>query len=177
MPDEIHMTKTSSQQILDFGQQCMIFFYFILFAFNLLWTNEPILKQSWLHAHSTCLVTYLKVIFTVFLSGFSAFLRSEMKFSKLLVQPPHHLVTCAHHKSSFSFFWTSCDCFGTFMQLIMYICLRFPTLSAANSMLLKMYYIVLCAIVLPLKTSSHAWIWLADERSVCNYFQGNARWT
>ncbi len=33
-----------------------------------------------------------------FLSGFGAFLKSEMKFSKLLVQPPHHLVTCAHHK-------------------------------------------------------------------------------
>ncbi len=44
---------------------------------------------------------------------------------------------------SFSFFLTSCDCFGTFMQLIMYICLRFPTLSVANVMLLKMYYIVL----------------------------------
>ncbi len=32
----------------------------------------------------------------VFLSGFGAFLRSEMKFSKLLVQPPHHLVTIVH---------------------------------------------------------------------------------
>ncbi len=94
-------------------------------------------------------------IITVFLSGFGAFLRSEMKFSKLLVQPPHHLVTCAHHKSSFSFFWTNCDCFGTFMQLIMYICLRFHTFSVVNIMLLKMYYIVLSAIVFPLKTSSH----------------------
>ncbi len=35
---------------------------------------------------------------TVFVSGFGAFLRTEMKFSKLLVQPPHHLVTGAHHK-------------------------------------------------------------------------------
>ncbi len=50
---------------------------------------------------------------------------------------------------SFSFLWTSCDCFGTFMQLIMYTCLWFPTLSVANVMLRKMYYIVLCAIVLP----------------------------
>ncbi len=41
------------------------------------------------------------------------------------------------------------------MQLIMYICLLFPTLSVAIVMLLKMYYVVLCAIVLPLKTSSH----------------------
>ncbi len=84
----------------------------------------------------------------VFLSRFSAFLRSEMK----IVQPPHHVVTCACHKSSFSFFLTSCDCFGTFMQSIMYICLRFPTFSVANIMLLKMPYIVLCAVVLPLKS-------------------------
>ncbi len=35
---------------------------------------------------------------TVFLSGFGAFLESEMKFSKLLVQPPHYLATCAHYK-------------------------------------------------------------------------------
>ncbi len=41
------------------------------------------------------------------------------------------------------------------MQLIMYICLRFPTLSDAIVMLLQMYYIVLYAVVLPLKTSSH----------------------
>ncbi len=52
-----------------------------------------------------------------------------MKFSKLLVQPPHHLVTCTHHKSSLSFFSTS---FGTFMQSIMCICLRFATFSVAN---------------------------------------------
>ncbi len=35
------------------------------------------------------------------------------------------------------------------MQLIMYICLRFTSFSVANIMLLKMYYIVICAIVLP----------------------------
>ncbi len=51
-----------------------------------------------------------------------------MKFSKRLVQPPHYLVTCAHHKS-FSIY------IGTFMQLIMYICLRFPTLSVAQNVL------------------------------------------
>jgi len=39
-----------------------------------------------------------------FLSGFAAFLRSEMKFSKLLVQPPHHLVTCANHKTIYHYF-------------------------------------------------------------------------
>ncbi len=39
------------------------------------------------------------------------------------------------------------------MQLIMYICLWFST-SVTIVMLLKMYYIDLCAIVLPLKTSS-----------------------
>lgn len=82
---------------------------------------------------------------TVFLSGFGAFLRSEIKFSKLLIQLPHQLVNCAHHKSSFSYFCTICNCFGTFMQLIKYICLQTPTLSVANLMLLKMYHIVLCA--------------------------------
>ncbi len=73
----------------------------------------------------------------MFLRGSATFLESEMNFSKLLVQPPHHLVTCAHHKSSFSFFCT-------FMQLIMNICLWFPTLSVAIVMLLKIYSI--CAI-------------------------------
>ncbi len=110
-----------------------------------------VLKQVKMLSHVVNIIVHSV---TVFLSRFGAFLRSEIKFSKLLVQPPHHLVTCAHHKISFSFFWTSCDCFGTFMQLIMYICLRCPTLSVANVMLLKIYYIVLCAIVLPLKTSS-----------------------
>ncbi len=41
---------------------------------------------------------------TVFLSRFGAFLRSEMKFSKRLVQSPHHLVTCAHDNRTLSFF-------------------------------------------------------------------------
>ncbi len=41
------------------------------------------------------------------------------------------------------------------MQVIMYICQNFPTLSVANIMLLKMYNIVLGAIALSLKTSSH----------------------
>ncbi len=93
--------------------------------------------------------------YTVFLSRFDAFLKSEMTFSKLLVQPPHHLVICAHHKSGFSLFSTNCDCFGTFMQSIMHICLRFPTFSVANIMFLKMLYTVICTVVLPLKTSSH----------------------
>ena len=75
--------------------------------------------------------------FTVFLSRFGTFLRSELKFSKLCVQSSHHCVTCAYQKSSFSFLWTSCKCFGTSMQMIMYNCLLFPTLSI---MLIKMYY-------------------------------------
>ncbi len=44
------------------------------------------------------------------------------------------------------------------MQLNMYICLWFPIFSVVSIMLLKMYYIVICAIVLPLKTSSHWFI-------------------
>ncbi len=43
-----------------------------------------------------------------------------------------------------SFFWTSWNCFGTFKQSIMYICLCFPTLPVANVMLLKIYYSSLC---------------------------------
>ncbi len=82
-------------------------------------------------------------LITVFLSHFGAFLRSEMKFSK---QPPHHLVTCAHHKSSFSFFSTSCDCFGTFMQLIIYICLRFPTVHYVAQ---NLFYSSLCNSLTP----------------------------
>uniref|UniRef100_A0A3P8SPH2 Uncharacterized protein n=1 Tax=Amphiprion percula TaxID=161767 RepID=A0A3P8SPH2_AMPPE len=35
--------------------------------------------------------------------NFGTFLRSQLKFSKLLVQSSHHCVTCAHQKSSFSF--------------------------------------------------------------------------
>ncbi len=105
------------------------------------------------HTHTVYSIHFLKYlhvlyIFTLFLSGFGAFLRSEITFSKILVRPPHHLVTCAQHKSS-------CDCFGTFMLIIMYICLRFTTFLLANIMLLKMYYIVLFAIVFSLKTSSH----------------------
>lgn len=41
---------------------------------------------------------------TLFLTCFGAFLTSQLKFSK----PPHHLVTCAHHKSNFSLFSTNC---------------------------------------------------------------------
>ena len=73
-------------------------------------------------------------------SCFGTFLRSELKFLKLLVQSKHHCVTCARQKSSFSFLWTSCKCFGTSMQMIMYNSLLFPTLSIAYVMLIKMYY-------------------------------------
>jgi len=72
------------------------------------------------------------------LSGFDAILRSEMKFSKRLVQAPHHLVTCAHHKNvpillnKLRLLW--------FIQTTDYICLWFPTLSVAIVMLLKMYF-------------------------------------
>jgi len=55
--------------------------------------------------NKTTLSCYLQ-FFSVALVHFS----SEIKFSKLLVQPPHHLVTCAHHEISFSFFWTGYNC-------------------------------------------------------------------
>ena len=76
---------------------------------------------------------------TVFLSRFGTFLRSELKFSKLPVQSSHHCVNGAHQKSSFSFLWTSCKGTCTFMQMIMYNSLLFPTLSIAYVMLIKMY--------------------------------------
>ncbi len=37
--------------------------------------------------------------FYSFLCHFGAFLRSEITFSKLIVEPPHHLVTCAEWSS------------------------------------------------------------------------------
>ena len=52
----------------------------------------------------------------------------------------HINVSLVHiKKSSFSFLWTSCKCLCTFMQMIMYISLLFPTLSIAYVMLIKMY--------------------------------------
>ncbi len=137
---QIHLTGSSAGR-----QQTCLWWRMQDFSSHSVLLNPAFYNKLQTHVH----------LFTVFLSRFGAFLRSEIKFSKLLVQPLHHIVTCARHNRSFSFFWTSCDCFVTFMQSIMYICLRFPTLSVANIMLLKMYYIVLCAIVFPLKTSSH----------------------
>lgn len=50
-------------------------------------------------------------------------------------------------KGSFSFFWTSCYLLW-YIHAIDYLHLSlFPTLSVANVKLLKMYYIILCAIV------------------------------
>ena len=80
---------------------------------------------------------------TVFLSRFGTFFRSEFQFSKPLVQSSHHCVACAHQKSSFSFLWTSCKCFGASIQMIMYNSL-FPTLSIAYVKLIKMYCMGLC---------------------------------
>ncbi len=63
-------------------------------------------------------------------------------------------VTCAHHKK-FLILLNKLRLLWYIHELIMNICLWFPTLSVTIVMLLKMYYIVLCAIVLPLKTSSY----------------------
>ena len=93
--------------------------------------------EAWIHCLNKVNVQLIGI--TVFLSRFGTFLRSELKFSKLLFSS-HHSVTCAHQKSSFSFLWTSCKCFGTSMQMIMYNSLLFPTSSIAYVMLIKMYY-------------------------------------
>ncbi len=93
-------------------------------------TQKKSILREWMP--SSCYLWFLRtylfshvlniISITVFLSRFGAFLRSEMKFAKLLVQPPHHLVTCAHDKNSFSFFWTivialvhSCNWLCTFV--------------------------------------------------------------
>ena len=75
-----------------------------------------------------------------FLSRFGTFLRSELKFSKRPVQSSHHCVTCVHIKEAVSHFF-ELKCFGTFMQMIMYNSLLFPTLSIAYVMLIQMYCI------------------------------------
>jgi len=53
---------------------------------------------------------------TVFLSRFGALLTSLFTFAQKLVQPPQHLVICAHHSSSFSFLPTNCKCFWTWIN-------------------------------------------------------------
>lgn len=68
-----------------------------------------------------------QLLVTVFLSCFVTFLRLELKFSKLPVKSSHHCVTYAHPKSSLSSFSTSCKCFGTSIQMIIYNSLRFAT--------------------------------------------------
>lgn len=71
------------------------------------------------------ILTVLKELLriTVFLSRFGAFLKLELKFSKLLVQTPYYLVRCAQHKSNFSLLWTNSKCFAVSMQLIVHNCL------------------------------------------------------
>jgi len=52
-------------------------------------------------------------LFTVFLSRFGAFLTSLFTLICTTVQPPQHLVICAHHSCSNSFLPTNCKCFWT----------------------------------------------------------------
>lgn len=73
--------------------------------------------------------------FTVFLSRFGTFLRSQQHSQNYLFNL-HTIYTCAHHKSNFSFFWIAID----------YVQLSAVTLSIVNVILLKIE-------VLPLKTS------------------------
>jgi len=60
-------------------------------------------------------------LFPVFLSRFGAFLTSPLTFAQQLVQPPQHLVICAHHSSSFSFLQTNCICFWTCINCCRFI--------------------------------------------------------
>jgi len=49
------------------------------------------------------------------LSRIAVFLTSPFTFAQQLVQPPQHLVICAHHSSSFAFLSTNCKCFWTYI--------------------------------------------------------------
>ncbi len=78
-----------------------ISFFFILISLIHCWfvcSSLPFINRS--SFHSSLLLSFFPFI-TVFLSRFGTFLRSELKFSKLLVQSSHHCATCAHQKSSF----------------------------------------------------------------------------
>lgn len=63
--------------------------------------------------------------FAGFLSCFGAFLWLELKWSKLLVQPPQHVVICAHRCSNLSFLPTNCKCFWTCISSFHLLCCCF----------------------------------------------------
>lgn len=71
---------------------------------------------------------------TVFLSCFCTFLRAELKFSKLFVQPSANQFTCAHHKYNFSSLYTHCKCLAN----------SSPWLSGKNNRLLFPIISCLC---------------------------------
>lgn len=110
---------------------------------------------------------FLCILVAVFLGCFGAFLWSELKFSKLLVQPPQHLVVCAHHNSSFSFLPTNCKCFWTCINCFHTILCCFITLSFAYVISVKMNYTYECWIVIPYKTNSpHFIAWVITYKNV-----------
>lgn len=56
---------------------------------------------------------------------FGTFLRSEGKFSKLLIQSSHHDATSTHQNNNFSFLWECCKWFSASMQRILYNSLQY----------------------------------------------------
>jgi len=108
-------------------------------------------------------------LFPVFLSRFGAFLTSPLTFAQQLVQPPQHLVICAH-SSSFSFLQTNCICFWTCSN-----CCRFITLPFAYVMSVQINYTCECwIIVIPYKTNSpHFIAWVITYKNVVKIHQAN----
>jgi len=72
---------------------------------------------------------------TFFLSCYSTFLRSELKFLKLPVQTSHYCVTCAHQKSKLQMLW-----YNHANDYVQFSAVSYCTLSIAYVMLIKMYY-------------------------------------
>ncbi len=96
-------------------------------------TVRPRLPQIYWSILFKIILCYL----TVILSRFGAFLTSLLTFAQHLVQPPQHLVICAHHSSSFSFLPTNCKCFWTCINCFHTTLCCFITLSFAYVMSVK----------------------------------------
>ena len=84
-----------------------------------------------------------------------------------IVQPPQHLVICAHHSSSFSFLQTNWKCFWTCINCFHTTLCCFITLSFAYVMSVKINYTCEWWIVIPYKTNSpHFIAWVITYKNV-----------
>jgi len=100
----------------------------------LFWPLKTTISISCVSTPETKLIYWWYSQYSFHSSLIGTFLRSKLKFSKLPVQSSHHCVICAHQKSSFSFLWIRCICFGTSLHIITYNSLLFSSLSIAYVM-------------------------------------------